>query len=163
MSAKRIKHQRQTTLDWYSCGITSFQTLSGTLKPTGLSRKHKLHISLERGILWPIEKEKGTTHGIGVVIVQIGQPAAMMNAQPNQVTGNYATNARQNKRLVLVNLNFVPLYMGGIFCFFVHIFPFKIKMTHYRELRQNRKIRHIAAFLKRKIPFSDLLFLQAHC
>lgn len=86
-------------------GITARQILSGTEKPIGLTRKHILHISLERGILWPIVKEEVVIRGIGAQIAADGQQVTTPHRKQNPLMASFAMNVRVNKKTeIAVNL-----------------------------------------------------------
>ena len=77
----------------------------GTVKPTGLARKHILQISLERDILWPTAKEEVATLGIGVEIAPIGRQVIIRSKRQSRLMANSVMSARPNKVLELAKVN----------------------------------------------------------
>ncbi|OHB59236.1 MAG: hypothetical protein A2173_09755 [Planctomycetes bacterium RBG_13_44_8b] len=104
-SAKPAKQEIQIVLDKCTEGTTSFQISSGTEKPTGLARKHILHISLERLILWLTAEKKVVIRGIFVVIAPTGQHTTMIQVTQNQPVANYVMNVKQKETMELVRAN----------------------------------------------------------
>jgi hypothetical protein len=104
--------------------------LSGTEKPTGLARKHILHISLVGGILWPIVEKEVVILGIGVEIAPIGQQATMMKSRPSRQAANSATNVKQNEPPVHVEAKLLAPYQARVLVIYIYKCPFFIYFSN---------------------------------